>query len=442
MFSCPSGEMNPSWINFDIFRGKMKKRCFKISLFIVLILLATAPDVLAANSPDNQINLILQAFKNTTSQWVGPVKTATLRLFWLLAFIEFTWMSIILALKQADIIEWAADIVRRIMIIGLFLAFITQAQNWSKAIINSILMLANQANAAAGVLSIAPDTVFERGMELVLKVLSGGSFWEPVDSLGFLVAGIILAVLFAGMAAMLLVGYIELFIIVNAGFIVLALGAMGWTRQIATNYWIALIKGALKLFALMIVMGLCMSFVTAWVDQFQNDSDTSIILMIGVAFVMFILVQSIPSIIESVMSGTLTQGPNAGAVAGAAVGGAMGAATSAAVSGSGGLMALREAAKLAGEQTNNGGGSLVGQTMKNMASAAKSDLEGRLSGQAHFGTMGGRMAANMREQRLGSASTPDSLGKQPKPEKEGSNTVGPRSHYISPLNSDSKDQQS
>ena len=130
---------------------------------------------------------------------------------------------------------------------------------------------------------------------------------------------------------------------------------------------------------------------TDWVTGFTIDL-RQLFLLIGVSIVMLALVKAIPDMVGDLINGfswgageplsrAMVQGGSAAASA----------TFAAATGGAGALMALNAATKL------SQGGS--GSTMGNLASAVKDDLSGRLTGENRgFGTMGGRMAEDMKKQ--------------------------------------------
>ena len=72
---------------------------------LVLALFVIAPDAQALPT-NNFLDQVVSTYQSKTSAWEGVLRNYALRLFWILAAIEFTWSAIKLAIKGADISEF------------------------------------------------------------------------------------------------------------------------------------------------------------------------------------------------------------------------------------------------------------------------------------------------------------------------------------------------
>jgi type IV secretion system protein TrbL len=323
------------------------------------------------------------------------------------------WTGIALALRGADLQEFAGELVRRIFFIGLFFALLTDSSAWAQAIINSLWQAAESANAAAGGSpTINPSSIFDIGLTLATRITDTVSFFAPAESLGLIFSGLVVMICFALIAAFMLLALVEMYIVINAGIILLGFGGSGWTSRFALKYVIYALSVGLKLFVLQLLIGLGESFIRDWVTSF-DENNAQILVLVGASVVMLALVKIIPDLLQGLINGTSFGSGTPMVAAGRQPGGAaVGAATAA----TGGLMALKEAAQLAHAQGARGvAGHLTG-TARHLAAAAGQDIAGRFAGLPgrHHGTVGGRMAASLREQRLALAPPPI-----------GANTLGP-----------------
>src|SRR3954454_8898285 len=63
---------------------------------------------------------ILSQMRSFRTQWTTNIWTDAQRLFWFLAYIEFGWSVIALALDKTDLQSWMGGLIRKMMWIGAF----------------------------------------------------------------------------------------------------------------------------------------------------------------------------------------------------------------------------------------------------------------------------------------------------------------------------------
>lgn len=386
-------------------RGKklMWKQIVKvISIFAFCILINNVANASMVTSVDS----ILTEYQNASSGWSNALTKHATSLFWLLAFIEFAWAMISLAFKANDMGDWASTIINQIMFVGFFYWLLTNSTSIALSIINSF----KKAGAeAAGVKGIAPTDVFQIGIELVKKLLNAISVWSPADSLGILIASIVIMACFALIAAFSILALVESFIIVYAGILFMGFGGSRWTKEYAIRTLQYAVSVGAKLYVLILLLGIGSKIMGKWVAQLDTTSNVDIVLVIGFSIVMLALVKILPDLVQGLVNGTSTGNGGALTAAAAAVGGAVGGAVGSAV---GGSMAAKSAGSLASEQLKsaqaNGtgpssglgtAGFLAKSMAQNLGSAMKEDIGGKLKGtNLGHGSMGGRMAHSMNTQ--------------------------------------------
>ena len=271
---------------------------------------------------------------------------------------------------------------------------------WAKSIIDSF-------QQAAGTLlpnniGTRPADVFDLGFSLAIKIFDKISFWSPGDSLGYVIAGYMIMIIFALIAAMMLLVIVQSYIVLYAGIILLGFGGSIFTKDIALMYLKAAISIGAKYFIMLLVAGLGADIINNWALALTNITFKQMALFIGASTVLLALVKTIPDMIGDMINGfswgtgesltrtTMQMGKMA-------IGAGVGAVTGAV----GGTMAVSEAAKLSSATSSGGLASKVGGTVSNLAKAGAQDAASRLSGQHRGqGTTGGRMSALLKEQRL------------------------------------------
>ena len=311
--------------------------------------------------PTQLLQGIVNQFSSAASSWGTVIQQAALNLFWLLAGIEIAWTGIKLALEGADLKQFAGELIRRIMFIGFFLAVLLNSESWSSAIVKSLMQVG--ANAS-GQSSISPDNIFTDGLNLanqVVGTISLSSVKGAIASLSIMIGALIVVIVFALLAAMLVLALVESYIALNAGIILLGFGGCSWTSDFAKKYLMYCVSVGMKLMVIELIMGVGMQLVQGWTSNFQNvqQSSSQLFCVIGASIVMLALVKSIPDILQGLVTGVSVNAHTGLLTAAAAAGGA---AAGMAASVAGGGMAVAEAAKSGWQQSAGGATGTMGGT--------------------------------------------------------------------------------
>lgn len=367
---------------------------------LVCFFLLLVPTAALADVPNQgALDIILNTYINAASGWEVVLHQYATRLFWILVLIDFVWMAINLTFNPGEFGSLIANLTRKVLFIGFFFALLQNGPDWAEAIITSFQTAANTLSSPT---SSSPSGIFGMGFNLAVKIFDKISFWKPGDSLGYVIAGYIIMIIFALIAAMVLLVTVQAYITIYAGILLLGFGGSTFTKDIALIYLKSALSIGAKLFIMLLITRLGMVVVDNWIQTFNNITFKQMTLFIGASIVLLALVKGIPDMVgdmingfswgtgESLMHTTVQTGKVA---AGAAIGGAAGAA--------GGYMAVTEASKLASAQGAKG---VVGKTAavaKNLATAATEHVGQKLSGTAPYqGTTGGKTAEILRKNRL------------------------------------------
>ena len=388
----------------------MKKKVQSIIVLSLLLLLAFTGAAFADVPTDNALQDIQNIFRDSAALWPPILIGYATRLFWILVLIDFVWMAIGLALNQGEFSDIAANVVRKILFIGFFWALLQpvggQARGiiWANAIVKSLVQAGGGANVSAGGSpNISPAAIFDTGFSLCAQIFNEISVLSPGDSLALVIGGIIIMACFALIAAMMLLIYVQSYILIYAGVIFLGFGGSVFTKDIALTYLKASLSVGAKLFVMILVVGLGQTILSQWIIEF-NITLPQIVLFIGASIVLLALVKAVPEMVGDMING-FSWGSGESLIRTSAKMGrmAVGAAAGAAVGAVGGTMAVTEASKLSSASGAGGFASNVAGSAMNLGKAAAQDTAGRLAGQHRgLGTKGGRMSAILKEHRLSS----------------------------------------
>lgn len=386
------------------------------------------------------VDNMIQKFADASKNWEGPLLDIAMRLFWLLATIQFAWAMIGLAFRASDFNTWTSTIVTQIMFIGFMSWILMNFSSFAGYMIDSFRKAAGQAS---GQNLFSPSDFFIKAWQLVGDIYDKTSLLEPANSLGLIIAGIIIMICFALICAFMVVTLVEMYIVISASVILMGFGGTQWTKDYAIRALQYAVSVGAKLFVLQLIAGLGAELMDGWISSTDTQSMEHIVGMIGCSVILLALTKMIPDIVQGIINGTsIAQGGALTSAMAAVGGGAIGAAIAA----SGQSAAISSSFKLASEQlkspsTNDGagisgsqGGSMLGlitQAGKNYANNLVGDLGGRLTGKVskheRSGTsLGGRMSNSMdaKRQSLGSEREAKKYTRPNNKEDKNENTIG------------------
>ena len=295
----------------------------------------------------------------------------------------------------------------------LLLALLENSVTWGTAIVNSF----RQAAGAAGGGGIAPSDVFAVGVKIAALVLNQMSFWHPEASAGLIVAGVVIEVCFALMAAFMVLALVESYLIISMGVVFMAFGGSRWTKDFAVSTVRYTVSVGAKLFVLQLLVSIGTGLIQSWANSFTDVTDASLCILIGCSIVMLALVKVLPETMQRIVNGSSMASGSALVGAAAAVGAGVGAVGLGMV---GAASMMGNAVRLAGAQVDSAdakaaeasGGdapqrsrlgraaAMTGYAARNIAAAPLADVGRRLSGQgSRHGIATWRVSADLANRR-------------------------------------------
>ncbi|WP_218652013.1 P-type conjugative transfer protein TrbL [Limnobaculum xujianqingii] len=339
----------------------------RLLLFLALAGAFVAGNAMAATDlshADTSVQGLLDLVLQQSHQWSAKLYNYAIRLFWLLASIQFIWTFMPLVMKQADFGEIVGELLRFVLVIGFFLAVMKYSVEWSTAIVDSFRDAAASASGLGRALE--PGDMLAVALDFGRTMVVGISVFSPAKGLLIAVCAILVLACFAFIAAFMFVTLVESYVIINASVLFFGFGGSQWTRDFAIAPMRFTVAIGAKLFVLTLIVGLIVQSAKQWLAAYTND-EASLMTMVGLALVCCYLTKTIPDLIGGMISGTSMGGGLAGAInssfAGASsAGGAassMGAAASSGVGASTGGGAAQGAssagAKVGGSSANSAG---------------------------------------------------------------------------------------
>jgi type IV secretion system protein TrbL len=352
---------------------------------LLVVLAPTEAQAQVAAAVGGSLDTIVDKFKEATSQWESAIKKAAISLFWILAAIEFAVTALFLALAGGGFQSLAAEIVKRILVVGIFFFILDQGTSIVDAVIQSF----RQLSASAGGAGFKPSDIFNAGVSIAQKLADNVSFWtDTTKSLALLIAALVIVTCFALIAAIVIVTMVEMYIVTYAGIILLGFGGSAFTKDYAVKYLTYAVSVGLKLMVMGLVVGIGQSILTSTAQGFQNKTNTEVYIVVGVAIVLLAVTKALPAMLQSIVVGS-SVGSNT--TLPAAVGTVAGAGA-AAVGAMAGAVAVGHAAYRGGGSA----GQMAGRAMGAVAGAAFDRLAGMPG--SRMGSVMGNAASGLRQQ--------------------------------------------
>lgn len=366
----------------------------RLLLFLVLASSFVSGDAMAATDlshADTSVQGLLDLVLQQSHQWSEKLYDYAIRLFWLLASIQFIWTFIPLIMKQADLGEIVGELLRFVLVVGFFLAVMKYSVEWSSAIVDSFRDAAASASGLGRALE--PGDMLAVALDFGRTMVKGISVFSPAKGLLIAVCAILVLACFAFIAAFMFVTLVESYVIINASVLFFGFGGSQWTRDFAITPMRFTVAIGAKLFVLTLLVGLIVQSAKQWLAAYAND-EASLMTMVGLALVCCYLTKTIPDLIGGMISGT-SMGDGS-AIGGMAAAGAAGAAAAIATIATAGAAA--PAAAGAASAGGISGGGLAGAINSSIAGASSAGAASPVGGASSPGvgaSTGGGAAAKV-----------------------------------------------
>ncbi|MBD9641723.1 P-type conjugative transfer protein TrbL [Ensifer sp. ENS07] len=305
--------------------------------------------------------------------WETTVMDAASSLFWILATIEIGVAAVWLALQAASLDSWFAELVRRILFVGLFAFVLEQGPEFAKSVVDSLFEI------GAGNGTASPADVFNAGLVVATKMsekVQFGLFEDNALAISAAVAMVVTVIAFSLVAAIFVSVMVEMYLGLLAGMIMLGLGGSSFTKDFAVKYLVYAFSVGMKLMGLVMISRIGSEVLIGLAnDPEVGDQFQTALAIAGIAVVVFIIAMYVPAILQGVVQGaSVTGGMETIRHGGQAASFAAGAASLAAGAVGAGAAAA-QSARAAGSTTAasalRGMGAALGSGGKAMGSAAK-----------------------------------------------------------------------
>ncbi len=238
--------------------------------------------------------------------WETTVMNAARSLFWILAGIEVGIAAVWLALAAASLDSWFAELVRRILFIGLFVFILEQGPAFAWDVVDSLFAIGADGGSAS------PADVFNAGLEVAAAMSEQarfGLFEDNALAIAAVFAMVVVVISFSLVAAIFIAVMVEMYVGLLAGMIMLGLGGSSFTKDFAIRYLVYAFSVGMKLMALVMIARIGSEVLQGLASSRAGPDDFVTTLAIaGISVVVFIISMYVPNIIQGVVQGVSVTG--------------------------------------------------------------------------------------------------------------------------------------
>ncbi|MCM2476773.1 P-type conjugative transfer protein TrbL [Rhizobium sp. CG5] len=280
------------------------RRIERAIVAIGLILIASTP----ALAQQGQVLTTLEnAVVAAAKGWETTVMNAARSLFWILAGIEVGIAAVWLAINAASLDSWFAELVKRIMFIGLFAFILNEGPAFAKAVVDSLY----QIGAGGG--SASPANIFDAGIRVATKMSEQAKFGLFEDNslaIAAVFAMVVVVVCFSLVAAIFVSVMVEMYVGLLAGMIMLGLGGTSYTKDFAIKYLVYAFSVGMKLMALVMIAKIGSDILLGLAEAPTATSEQFIttLAIAGISVVVFVIAMYVPPILQGVVQGASVSG--------------------------------------------------------------------------------------------------------------------------------------
>ncbi len=412
----------------------MRKYLFPILLF-ALVLCFVLPE--ASHAADAKIlDTVVSKYNTAAKSWEPVLRQAATRLFLALCVISLVFTAGFGFVRgNMGLGDFFAEFLRFGITMGFFFWLLNNGPDIAKSFIDSMTMLGQTASSTY-LVKLTPSDICTQGFGLIYDAVAEFGKSDYATGVLVIVVALMIALVFAVIAAQMVVLLCSSWILIYGGVFYLGFGGGNWTTEIAKNYFKTVLAQAMQVFTFCLLLGIgqteirnltvglrtTKSVVVAnywWLFGLTGEAPTKVVqsetlTMTGMcvalvfAVILCILVSRVPGLVAGVINGSSISAMSFSGVGGAvasargAVGSAAGMLTGAGMmvaGASGARMALNSAYKAMQDHKAHGEGSFAGGAAKgglrgayNSAADMASSL---LQGYAQGRTTGGMISGNI-----------------------------------------------
>jgi type IV secretion system protein TrbL len=227
------------------------------------------------------MDAISSKFTNAVQQWMPVIKGHASTLFWILAACAAAWTFAVLVLRQGDLADLIGAVVRFVFITSFFWWILQHGDGFARKILQSTAQLAGESSAMNG---LDYGAFSNMGLQILIQVFQHVSVFQPIVATGAIILAILILIALGLITANILLVVVESYVVVYAGLIFLAFGAMEWSREMSIGYYKTILAYGIKLMTTLLLAGIGLSILQGIQAQ-AGQGWGSDIMNLGVALI-------------------------------------------------------------------------------------------------------------------------------------------------------------
>ena len=258
----------------------------------------------------NNLDNIGQTFQWAGQRYMAIMQPFAEKIFLGLVLIEIIITCVHFLADQDEPTRLLAELVKKSLALGFLYAMIVNAPIWFSAIIQGFQQIGGQA---AGIPGLSPSSAFNSGLALFQIIYRGfgslGWFHVTLAALIALIAGLIMFLSFALIAAQMLLALCEAYVGAGGGVLLLGFSGSRWTIKFAEGFLGWIVGVGIKLFFLYLMVGIGLTITAGWNTALigWTAGDPSLPLTIaGGAMIFALLAWTVPNTAASIVGGAVS----------------------------------------------------------------------------------------------------------------------------------------
>ncbi len=290
-----------------------------VTVLIAAAIVLVSADYVEAQASIARIDQVSESFRVAVSGIAGTLSTIARNLMLSLLLIELIWKLGQAVWEGDDFGKLMSLFFKRIVVAGFFLAIVDGIPTGSGQVgFGSFIIQSAEAltSSSVGASDVRPSDLFWQMLRAGKDIYDGSSGIS--GTIGSIIVWLLLVLLGAVIAGLMVVAYIEIYVIFTVGILSLGFGVWSVTEQFAKNFMFSAVGKILKLFT-MILMA---SVVTITIKDFGALTEFEDgLVTIGIVLIFAMLLTTVPTAVEQIISGIPGVSADS-AVAGTMMGGA------------------------------------------------------------------------------------------------------------------------
>lgn len=249
------------------------------------------------------LNEVTKQFLDALRHDTGIINVAATRVFYYLAVIQLSFTTLWMVVGGESLQRFLGKLVQLAFSFGFFYALIQHGGHWIPDLLNGFIDIGK----SAGVQSLNPSAIIEQGISISGAIFNAFAGWGALKHLFVAMIGSVVCIsvliIYGFIAAELTIVLVKAYILITVGSLFFAFGASDYTRDMAINYFRAIIGLGLKLMTLYLILGVGNSIGAQWATLTHTAAQAHeiipLLVILCAVIVYYLVLKNIPPFIAA-----------------------------------------------------------------------------------------------------------------------------------------------